>query len=132
MTSNTENLLPLITRLQTWLVTKWDDSSSTEETNDERQPASLNESNVVCSLHKASWGNNEYHALLLDLDIPAYLVPSSTPGHSHLYVDAVIHESKYWPLIEALADAGVIEKGYADVSKKRGFTTLRLPWAKKS
>jgi len=38
--------------------------------------------NVVSSLL-----TNGNHAPCIDLDVPAMLVPSSTPGHSHLYID---------------------------------------------
>jgi hypothetical protein len=37
----------------------------------------------------------------------------------------------YKRLLVALADAGVIEHGYANVSVARRFTALRLPWIKK-
>lgn len=72
-----------------------------------------------------------YHAVLLDLDVPAYLVPSSTPGHSHLYVDVLVPKSELIELLEVLAKTGVIEQGYAEASIKRGRTCLRLPWVKK-
>ena len=63
--------------------------------------------------------------------MPAWLIPSSTPGHSHLYVDVSIREDAYFQLLDALANAGVIQRGYADASKRRGGTALRLPWIKK-
>lgn len=71
------------------------------------------------------------HRLLLDLDVPAALVPSSTPGHSHLYVDADLDAGQLARLLEVLADAGVIEASYAAVSIARGHTALRLPNVKK-
>lgn len=86
--------------------------------------------NVVTSAHNQS-EKKTTHALLLDLDVPAYLVPSSTPGHSHLYVDVEIDHDRWKLLIHALADAGVIEKGYAEASINRGASYLRLPWVKK-
>lgn len=73
------------------------------------------------------------HAVLLDIDYPAYLVKSSTPGHYHLYLDVpggVAHED-YLLLLSVLSKWGVIEKGYARTSKARGFTSLRLPHIKK-
>ena len=103
-------------------------SSSELGTADVREPVShWNEGNCITSRVKDSKG----HALVIDLDIPAYLIPSSTPGHSHLYVDADIPEDKYFALLDSLADCGVIEGGYANVSKVRGYTTVRLPWEKK-
>lgn len=73
----------------------------------------------------------EKHKLILDLDHPAMLIPSTTPGHSHLYVDVEISWERYAALLLALAEAGVIERGYADASLARGFTSVRLPWVKK-
>lgn len=92
----------------------------------------LDHANVVSSLRlDGSDFEEPYHAVALDLDIPAYLVPSSTPGHSHLYIDAKVPHHRYMALLSALADAGVIERGYADVSIKRGRSDLRLPWVEK-
>jgi len=71
------------------------------------------------------------HRLMLDLDVPAELIASSTPGHSHLYVDVAMTWDKLEPLLRALGDAGIIETGYAKVSIARKQTFLRLPWVKK-
>jgi hypothetical protein len=71
------------------------------------------------------------HSIMLDLDVPAKLVPSSTHGHSHLYIDVRTTWPKYEALLNALADAEVIERGYAAASLRRKSTALRLPWAKK-
>ena len=71
------------------------------------------------------------HYPLIDLDVPAYLVPSSTPGNSHLYIDKKVPWKKYLALLDAMADAGLVEPGYVGASKARGFTAARLPWVKK-
>lgn len=71
------------------------------------------------------------HKLLLDIDIPAQLIPSSTPGHSHLYIDKEMSEEAWSTLLFALSSAGIIEPGYMRASISRGFTALRLPWIKK-
>ena len=34
-------------------------------------------------------------------------------------------------MLEAMAAAGIVQHGYVNASKKRGFTALRLPWVKK-
>lgn len=72
-----------------------------------------------------------HHLVLLDLDVPAHLIPSSTPGHSHLYIEVPVDWPVYERLLEALADAGVIETGYVSASRDRKATHLRLPWIKK-
>lgn len=86
---------------------------------------------VGSSLAKLKPDEEQHHRLLLDLDHPALLLDSSTPGHHHLYVDVEIGDVQWRELIQALAVAGVIEEGYAEASLERGHTDLRLPWVKK-
>lgn len=72
-----------------------------------------------------------HHTVMLDIDAPARLVPSTTPGHYHLYIDIAVTWESYEPLLDALANAGVIQRGYADASIQRQGTCLRLPWVRK-
>lgn len=73
------------------------------------------------------------HRLVVDLDVPAYLVPSSTPGHSHLFVDLVIWDDEtYFNLLDQLAAVGIVETNYANVSRAKGYSAVRLPWVKKA
>ncbi|WP_405056999.1 hypothetical protein OG474_30215 [Kribbella sp. NBC_01505] len=71
------------------------------------------------------------HTLMIDLDVPATLIPSTTPGHSHLYIDVKTDWPMALQVLEALADAGVVEPGYVRASEARRCTTLRLPWVRK-
>jgi hypothetical protein len=71
------------------------------------------------------------HTVVLDIDMEAKLVPSSTEGHYHLYIDKTMGWDKYVRLLEALAEAGILEPGYVGASIARGFTAVRLPWVKK-
>lgn len=92
--------------------------------------------NVVTSQHLGTGKimlSERKHALLLDIDHPAWLVKSSTEGHFHLYIDVPggIRHDDYMRLLGSLADCGVIEHGYAGASQRRGHTSLRLPWVKK-
>lgn len=73
----------------------------------------------------------ELHYPALDIDFPAELVPSSTEGHFHLYLDCGMKWRTYKRLLKELARAGVIEKGYYGASVARGATMLRLPHVKK-
>ena len=88
--------------------------------------ASLARANVVTSLSP-----DGTHRPVLDLDFEAHLTPSSTPGHHHLFLDLPIPTEKYLDLLDALAVAGVIEQGYAEASRRRGFSAVRLPWVAK-
>ncbi len=87
------------------------------------KPLSDGTHNVVTS----SLGISDLHMPVLDLDIPHQLVPSSTPGHSHLYLDLPMGWDQYARLLEVLAEVGVIEKGYCEASLARGFSAARLP-----
>jgi hypothetical protein len=71
------------------------------------------------------------HIPMLDIDMDAVLLPSSTPGHHHLYIDKPIPWKKYKNLMKALADAGIIEEGYYTASVKRGYSALRMQGVKK-
>ena len=67
------------------------------------------------------------HRPIIDIDFPVVVLPSSTSGHNHLYIDKVLTWRQYQRLIEALADAGIIENGYRDASLARQFTSVRMP-----
>lgn len=66
------------------------------------------------------------HAPVLDIDYPARLVPSSTPGHFHLYLDKEIPWGRYQLVLWALSLAGLIERGYFRAGVARGLTFARL------
>lgn len=96
-----------------------------------RTPTSIDGSNCISS--KIVGGEHHgKHTVMLDLDVPAVLIPSSTQGHSHLYIDVPLEWGQLEKLLHALADAGVIEGGYAEASIAREHTTLRLPWIRKA
>lgn len=89
------------------------------------------EDNVITSVVADGFG--KVHAPVLDLDFPARLVPSSTPGHFHLYLDGILvgHEA-FMRLLDALAEAGVVSHAYAGYSKQRGYTAVRAPGSYKN
>lgn len=97
---------------------------------------SIHDADVVSSEvdYKAWWGDTaQYHQPVLDLDVDHVYVDSTTPGHGHLYFNLPepLSESRYFRLLDVLADCGIIEEGYAKVSKRKGYTAARLPWIKK-
>lgn len=65
------------------------------------------------------------HALAIDLDVPARLVPSSTPGHTHLFIDVPMSWGVYQEILGVLAYAGILEDGYVEASASQGKTLLR-------
>ena len=76
-------------------------------------------------------GNSKWHKVLLDIDHPAFLTESSTPGHYHLWIDCSVEWEKLQVMLVAMAEAGVIEAGYAEACMARGYTSLRPPWRHK-
>jgi hypothetical protein len=88
----------------------------------------LNDAHVVTS---RAAGAENLHRPILDIDFGASLIPSTTPGHFHLYLDKEIPWDAYEELLKALGRAGVLEQGYVDASIAREYTSVRLPWIKK-
>lgn len=84
--------------------------------------------NLVTSLIDAK---ERTHMPTLDIDIPATLIPSSSSDHYHLYFDVEMSEEDYFKLLDVMAEVGILEDRYVEASKKRGFSSLRLPGAKK-
>ena len=96
----------------------------------------LEEAEVVTSytgeLKRDIFGNTQTkHRPILDIDIPMHIIPSTTEGHGHLYIDKELTWWEYKRLLEVLADCGIIERGYLNVSIAREHTAVRLPWIKK-
>lgn len=73
----------------------------------------------------------ELHRPVLDIDLPAVLIPSSTEGHFHLVIDKLIPWDSYLELLNVLADVGIIESGYVEACEDQGYSSVRLPWVKK-
>lgn len=76
------------------------------------------------------------HHILIDIDRPCALIPSSSEGHFHLYVQMGsmgngMEWENYAEWLRASAKVGLIEQGYAEVSIRRKATFLRLPWIRK-
>lgn len=96
--------------------------------------AGLSNANLICSdLASTVWdGDGVLHAVTLDIDHEVTVIPSSTPGHYHLYIDHGLTWPQYVKLMNVMADIGLLEQGYVDASLNRGFSSLRLPWLHKN
>lgn len=87
------------------------------------EPSDEHPANLVSSL-----ATDGQHYPALDIDIPMKVVESSTPGHWHVYFPTVaLTWGQYKDLLDALANAGILEQKYVDHSKIRGQTLLRPP-----
>lgn len=136
-----DGLRDLFDRLRTYAV-NWNPSHGGQyDPLDDRVERPLEEANVVSSILKPQTGDDIFsdwpedrHILAIDVDYPAYSVPSSTEGHCHVYfaVPGGLKQSALMEILEVLGKHGVIEEGYAKVSQMRGRTDLRLPWIEKS
>lgn len=67
------------------------------------------------------------HAPVLDIDFSAQLIPSTMPGHFHLYLDKKMSWEKYKELLAALYEAGIIQRGFYEMSLARGKSMVLLP-----
>ena len=68
---------------------------------------------------------------VLDLDVPIEAVPSTTRGHFHLYIDRPMHSDQLFKLLDVMCEVGLLEPGYVEAAKIRGYTSVRLPHVKK-
>lgn len=89
--------------------------------------AEIDESNVVTSRLR----DTDHHKIVIDLDVDAALIPSSTPGHHHLIIDKTMPWVEYKSVLTHLYEAGLIQKGYYEASINRGASVIRTPWTKK-
>ncbi len=69
---------------------------------------------------------------ILDMDFPHRIIPSSTPGHTHLYIDIPMSNWKWFWLMVGLWQAGVIELGFFVWSLRRKGNFVRTPYSRKT
>lgn len=115
-------------------VTNFSDSEQHyDPATEQREPVTdLGHANAVTSRTVASLlSSTPVHKPVLDIDFPAKLVPSSTPGHFHLYLDREISWESYRKLLEVLGEIGLLQSGYVESAVSRGYSAVRLPWVKK-
>lgn len=132
-------LLRLFSRLRAYRVKGWDhDSEGPTWPAIDREAGGLIDADVISSElifppALAPAGDKRHHVVALDIDYPAHLVESSTPGHFHLYLEVPggVPHATYMQLLKDLARAKVIQDGYASMSRERGHSDLRLPWVAK-
>lgn len=71
------------------------------------------------------------HRPVLDIDVKARFVPSSTEGHGHLYIDHPLTWEQYEQVLIVLAEVGILEKGYVGAAISRKATFVRPEGVKK-
>jgi hypothetical protein len=106
------------------LLTQYDQEGKKVKQSDEE--VGFYDANVVSSEQF-----KDVHIPLIDIDMEAALIPSSTPGHSHLYINKPMNIQTLVKLLEAMQEAGIVQKGFVDGTRERGYACLRLPHVKK-
>lgn len=115
-----------------YLVPDLDSPSRVRETDgydelEKRMPTSYNRANLIGSMTREDNFGPTHHMPALDIDLPCQLFESRTRGHFHLYIEKEMTHLDYMKLLTVLAEVGIIEWGYAAVSRARGQTFLRKP-----
>lgn len=89
----------------------------------------------VCTAGEANLISSEsvtgFHCPVIDIDLPCELIPSTTPGHFHLYIDHPVAKEDYLALIAAMAKCGLVNEFYNEMAQQRGATFVRPRWVKK-
>jgi len=107
-----------------FLVRTLNDPSAGKEV---REEVPVADANLVSSLLPGG-----AHAPALDVDTAVHVVPSTTPGHFHLYLERPTTWRAYRRLLRAMWRAGYLEEAVYWRSLDRGATFLRLPWVRKT
>ena len=71
------------------------------------------------------------HMPVLDIDYGAMLLPSSTSGHFHLYLNKAVTWAQYKDVLMVLGEVGLLQKGFVDNSIRRGQSFCRTHWTHK-
>lgn len=71
------------------------------------------------------------HMPVLDLDVEHLYYPSTTPGHGALLLNVCLTKDEHEELLALLERLGIIQPGFAEASRQRGYAALRTPWTDK-
>lgn len=67
------------------------------------------------------------HRPALDIDLPCELVPSTNPGHFHLYIDKALTLEQYTKVVDVLSEVGILGPMHPGLLRERSMTCLRPP-----
>lgn len=94
---------------------------------DARAAVDVSQANLISS--EVSRGK---HMPVIDCDFGVQAIPSSTPGHYHLYLDQELTWDQYKALLDGFHKAGLIQDGWYDNAMSDERSYVRLPHIKKS
>jgi hypothetical protein len=103
------------------------DSQETKHPDPEFLDADHDNATLVTSMTKTGW-----HMPVIDIDLPCMLVPSSRPGHFHLYINRKMSFDEMMAILRAMNDAGVVQDGIINHVQRRGYASVRYPGVTKS
>ena len=103
------------------------DKNRTRITNMEHPSVPLTQANLVSSIT-----DDGKQMPIIDMDFPHRIIASSTPGHSHLYIDIPMSNWKWFWLMWGLYQAGVIEMGFFVWSIRRRGNFVRTAYTRKT
>ena len=103
-----------------------DQGSDSPDQSETRTECERNDANLISS----DCGKG-IHKPVLDFDFPCRLIPSSTEGCFHLYIDKPMDWDTYEKLLQTLNEVGLLQDGFAKKSIERKATFVRPPWIKK-
>lgn len=95
---------------------------------------------VTSQMDRSGWdwvGTNgkepakSYHLPVLDLDVEHLYYPSTTPGHGALLLNVILTDVDHSRLLDLLEELGIIQPGFVEASRQRGYAALRTPWTDK-
>lgn len=67
------------------------------------------------------------HLPILDDDRGLFhVIPSSTPGHQHVYINQPLEAEKWIELLKLLAEVNIVDPKWAKASIEQGTATLRM------
>lgn len=98
------------------------DSAETKHPDPEYFPADHDTATLVTSLLP-----NGRHMPVIDIDVTSMLLPSSTEGHYHLYINREMTWKQFLKMLKAMTDAGVVQEGYYQHTRRRGRAFVRYP-----
>lgn len=68
------------------------------------------------------------HRPVFDLDFACRLLPSSTPGKFHLYMDGIVlDDAELGELLKVMTKVGIVQEGWSRWHEVDGACCLRLP-----
>lgn len=86
--------------------------------------------NVVTSLVEdgdSKKPRDGFHRPVIDFDFPCELIPSSTPGHFHLYIGRSLSWENYVELLNVMLKCSLIQRGWYDSAIREGQSIVRMP-----